>query len=57
MEGCLTFQWEGMGGGLFFCGGCTPWGALVLMGRFRKDHMGEASPPCLPTMGNPEGDT
>ena len=56
MEGCLAFQWEWMGG-LFFRGGCTPWDALVLMGGFRKDHIGEASPPCLPTMGNPEGDT
>ena len=55
MEGCLTFQWEGMG--VVFSGGVHPMGALVLMGFFRKDHMGEASPPCLPTMGNPEGDT
>ena len=29
-------------GGLFFHGGCTLWGTLVLMGVFRKDHMGEA---------------
>ena len=45
MEGCFTFQWGGegvfqMGHASFLNGGCAPWGALVLMGRFSKKVIG-----------------
>ena len=60
MEGWFMFRWEGGGcfldGGFTFKWGVHPWGTLVLMGVFRKYHMG-GRPPMTPTMGNPEEDT
>ena len=57
MEGCLTFQWEGMGGGVVFSWGVHPMGDIGFDGAFSKRSYREASSPCLPTMENPEGDT
>ena len=62
MGGCFTFQWRRVcfsdGGASFLSGGCTPWGALDLMGGFQKKcRMGGAMLPMPPipptTMGNP----
>ena len=54
MEGCFTFQWgfcfSGEGAS-FLSVGCTPWGALVLMGGFLKKivGLGGGTPsPCPP---------
>ena len=45
-----------VGGASFLSGGGAQWGALVLMGGFKKScWMGGCLPPPLtPTMGNPE---
>ena len=50
MEGCFMFRWEGgcfLDGGFIFKWGVHSWGALVLMGGFRKYHMA-ASPHAPP---------
>ena len=65
MEGCFMFHWGGGEGGFsdgggasLLCGGCTPWGASILMGgEVSKKivgwgkHAPQGPPP--PTMGNP----
>ena len=54
MEGCLTFQWEGMGGGgVVFSWGVHPMGDIGFDGAFSKRSYRGGIFPMPPHYGKP----